>query len=222
MARLALMSRVTAVAVLALASTQAANAKLECFRTVASSGNVNFALSAAMRNDNATGLRLLPLRAGSAVVRVLHDTSSRQFRVDVADLKLLGKCSEYLGCNTQVIGAHIHTGRAAVNGPININLCGSSPLPPPALVGVSACPSAYNFTSLNGTFSSDANDATAVPGATTLEDGAATSYQQLAAALSNCTTQSCPVFFNLHTQYSFALNPGAWGVARGQLKPVPC
>jgi hypothetical protein len=218
-----MMARVTAVAVLALASSQAANAKLECFRTAANSGNVNFALRAAMRNDNATGLSLLPSFLGSADVRVLHDTSSRQFRVDVTDLKLIGIYSEWNNpSNTEVIGAHIHTGRAAVNGPININLCGSSPLPPPALVGVSACPSAYNFTPLNGTFSSDANDATAVPGATTLEDGAATSYQQLAAALSNCTPHSCPVFFNLHTNYSFWLNPGAWGVARGQLKPVPC
>jgi hypothetical protein len=218
------MAPYAAMAVLALASSRAVNGELECFRTVASSDKVNFALSAAMRKDNATGLSLLPWNAAHADVRVLHDTSSRKFLVHVTNLKLLSimASEQDVPSNREVIGAHLHTGRAAVNGPININLCGSPPLPPPALVGVRKCPSASDFSNLGGTFSSTANNATAVSGATTLADGAATSYRQLAAGLTKCTKEACPVFFNLHTNYSFALNPGAWGVARGQLSPVPC
>ena len=204
-------------AVSALLGDSAELDREECVSTHASWENVNKALVAAI-DHNATGLSLLPRYAANADVSVRHDTRSRKFRVDVTKLHLLPEPG-----NRELIGAHLHTGRAVVNGPININLCGSPPLPPPALAGVSACPSASDFElTLHGGFSSTANDATAVPGATTLGDGAATSYDELAAALSKCTRAHCPVFFNLHTNYSFELNPGAWGVARGQLRPVKC
>jgi len=69
-----------------------------------------------------------------------------------------------------------------------------------------------------GAWSGGGNGATAVKGATTLAEGAATTFKTFAAALDSCTRENCDVFFNFHTKYSFAFNAGAYGLARAQLE----
>jgi hypothetical protein len=54
-----------------------------------------------------------------------------------------------------------------------------------------------------------------------LADGAATTYSAFMTALGECTSDMCDVYFNLHTNYSFSVNPGV-GLARGQLEPTDC
>jgi hypothetical protein len=54
-----------------------------------------------------------------------------------------------------------------------------------------------------------------------LADGAATTYSAFMTALDGCTSDICDVYFNLHTNYSFSVNPGV-GLARGQLEPTDC
>lgn len=65
------------------------------------------------------------------------------------------------------------------------------------------------------------NTATAAANATTLADGEATTYSTFMTALDECTSDMCDVYFNLHTNYSFSVNPGV-GLARGQLFPTDC
>jgi hypothetical protein len=68
-----------------------------------------------------------------------------------------------------------------------------------------------------GAYATGGNNATALPGAKTLADGAATTFTELSAALNACTSGACPVYFNFHTNYSFIHNAGAFGLARAQL-----
>jgi hypothetical protein len=75
----------------------------------------------------------------------------------------------------------------------------------------------YNYLSID-----IANNATSVPGATTLADGAPTTFHSFLEELGACTVDECNVYFNMHTNYSFNLNAGAYGLARAQLSPVTC
>ena len=66
------------------------------------------------------------------------------------------------------------------------------------------------------------NANTAVSGATSIADGAASSLEELGTELRACTDAStCNVYINIHTNYSDTQNPGL-GLARGQLQLVPC
>lgn len=137
--------------------------------------------------------------------------------------------------NTQIIGAHLHTGSSSVNGPANIIFCGGPPLP--GVLGINGeCDDLFDQTvdgdtntnmagwksvTSKGGWDDGANNATAIEGATSLEDGAATTYDSFMDALDDCDDDDCDVYFNIHTNYSFAMNPGV-GLARGQLMPVDC
>jgi len=68
-----------------------------------------------------------------------------------------------------------------------------------------------------GAWEGGGNGATAVPSAKTLAEGAATTFETFSAALNACTLNSCDVYFNFHTKYSFSYNDGAYGLARAQL-----
>ena len=70
-----------------------------------------------------------------------------------------------------------------------------------------------------GAWAGGGNGATALPGAKSLADGAATTFESFSTALNACTKESCDVFFNFHTNYSFHHNAGAFGLARAQLIP---
>ena len=74
----------------------------------------------------------------------------------------------------------------------------------------------------NTTHSILGNAATAVANATSLADGAATTLDTFLDALMSCTETDCDVYFNIHTNYSFATNTGALGLARGQLHKSAC
>ena len=60
-------------------------------------------------------------------------------------------------------------------------------------------------------YASGGNAATALPGATSLATGAATTFTSFSTALNACTGTSCDVYFNFHTNYSFGYNAGAPG-----------
>lgn len=122
----------------------------------------------------------------------------------------------------------------AVNGPVNIMFCGSAPLPD-LLWKNGPCETDHIHTHHNkhygqdlnaptsmGAWADGANNATALPNAMSLEDGAATTFHEFIKALKECTENSCDVYFNIHTEYSFYYNPGAFGIARAQLRPVTC
>ena len=63
--------------------------------------------------------------------------------------------------------------------------------------------------SSTGAYESGGNAATALPGATNLSTGAATTFESFSTALNACRGASCDVFFNFHTNYSFGYNAGA-------------
>jgi hypothetical protein len=66
-------------------------------------------------------------------------------------------------------------------------------------------------------------NATAVPGATTIAAGAATTPQSFYEALMNASPEESFVYINFHTQYSLAHNKGTpFGLARAQLQKVSC
>lgn len=135
--------------------------------------------------------------------------------------------------NLQIIGAHLHSGSATTNGPVNIIFCGGAPLP--GLLAINGeCNDLSDQTkegnknmavweepTSKGGWDNGANNATAVAGATSLADGAVTTYDSFMDALDACTEDSCDVYFNIHTNFSFVENPGV-GLARGQLMPVDC
>jgi hypothetical protein len=60
-----------------------------------------------------------------------------------------------------------------------------------------------------GAYESGGNAATALPGATNLSTGAATTFESFSTALKACSGASCDVFFNFHTNYSFSYNARA-------------
>jgi len=147
--------------------------------------------------------------------------------------------------NTEIIGAHLHTGSSTTNGPVNVIFCGSAPLPDvltidgPCKVGevrdigegepsvgkdryVKTWEANPDNWLLEEVFTNGANDATSVQGATTLADGAPTIFDSFREELLACTVDECNVYFNIHTNYSFNLNAGAYGLARAQLSPVTC
>ena len=55
-----------------------------------------------------------------------------------------------------------------------------------------------------------------------MADGAPTTFDSFLEELVACTVDECNVYFNIHTNYSFNLNAGAYGLARAQLSPVTC
>jgi hypothetical protein len=145
------------------------------------------------------------------------------------------KLDNNLPGNLDIIGAHLHTGSATVNGPVNIVLCGGSPLPDLLAINGECNDLQNQRTERNtvsvtdwealtskGAWMNTANDATSVANVTTLADGAPTTYESFMTALNECTKDNCDVYFNIHTNYSFAENAGAFGLARGQLVPVDC
>ena len=95
---------------------------MKCFRAVASSVNTNKV--AGLPNQ-------LPLDAGSALVKVFwrYPFGEIDF-VLYAELRV----DSAIKYNSDIIGAHLHTGSAATNGPVNIVFCGSSPLPAPIVL----------------------------------------------------------------------------------------
>jgi len=138
-----------------------------------------------------------------------------------------------LNGNLEIIGAHLHTGKSNVNGPANIIFCGGAPLP--GVLGINGeCNDLFDqrmdgnmnmagweaLTS-KGAWSDGANKDTDVAGSNSLEDGSATTYNEFMTALHECDEYECNVYFNIHTNYSFAENPG-YGLARGQLLPKDC
>jgi len=142
---------------------------------------------------------------------------------------------ESLKGNTEIIGAHLHTGSAATSGPINIIFCGGAPLP--GILGENGPCTVTDpiengdrfsaiwqaeATDLDMAFENGGNAATAVANATSLADGAATTLDTFLDALMSCTETDCDVYFNIHTNYSFATNTGALGLARGQLHKSAC
>jgi hypothetical protein len=137
--------------------------------------------------------------------------------------------------NLDIIGAHLHTGSETVNGPVNIVFCGGFPLP--SLLAINGeCNSLQNQSTerntvnvtdwealtSKGAWMNTANDATSLANVTTLADGSPTTYESFMTALNDCTKDNCAVYFNIHTNYSFAENADAFGLARGQLVPVDC
>lgn len=60
------------------------------------------------------------------------------------------------------------------------------------------------------------NNATAIPNATTMAEGAPTTYETFMEALEECTEDYCDAYFNWHSRYSFSMNPG-FGLGRAQL-----
>lgn len=66
-------------------------------------------------------------------------------------------------------------------------------------------------------------NATAIPGATTIATGAATTPQTFWETLMDATQQESFVYVNFHTNYSLTHNDGKpFGLARAQLRPVQC
>lgn len=139
--------------------------------------------------------------------------------------------------NADIIGAHLHTGSPTTNGPVAIIFCGSAPLPGPLQANgpcnttdqkifskdnmdfaaqVLAAPTSI------GAWDNGVNKMTSVPDATTLDDGAPSTYQEFMQALVKCNENYCPVYFNIHTNWSFNYNAGAFGLMRAQLKPTSC
>lgn len=126
------------------------------------------------------------------------------------------------GDNADIIGAHLHTGMANVNGPVNIIFCGGSPLPEVlAINGPCSNSDEWESPTSMGGWANGANNDTAVELVNLLPLGAPTTPEEFMSALDICSSISCEVYFNIHTAYSFAQNPGA-GLARGKLEPTDC
>jgi hypothetical protein len=113
----------------------------------------------------------------------------------------------------EVVGAHLHTGRTAVNGLININLVRLPPLPPPALLGVSNCPSASDSSNPRQT---DLEHGKRCYRGVRRDHASGRRRHVVPPARAPLTRSNLPYL-------RFTRIPGAWGVARGgQLSPVPC
>jgi hypothetical protein len=134
--------------------------------------------------------------------------------------------------NEQLIGVHLHTGANIVNGPIGILFCGSAPLPSvngPCIVTNkknttdNRFTATFTATSSQGAWLNGISNATAVPGAKTIPEGAATTPLSFYETLANATTADSFVYINFHTAYSLQHNGGVpFGLARAQLMPVLC
>jgi len=134
-----------------------------------------------------------------------------QFRVE-ADFEF-ARGTETLAGNTDFIGAHLHTGDATTNGPVNVIFCGAAPLP--SVLQTNGPCVLQNAEYGDTTFTAEwtQKNSKAIAGV---------DVEQFLTDLKACTDTSCNVYFNAHTSYSFYTNPGAFGVARGQLRPVTC
>ena len=95
---------------------------VKCYSAVATSFKTN--LVAGLPNQ-------LPLDAGSALAKVFW-----RYPFGETDFVLYAELSvdSAIKYNSDIIGAHLHTGSAVTNGPVNIVFCGSSPLPPPIVL----------------------------------------------------------------------------------------
>jgi len=141
------------------------------------------------------------------------------------------KTNATLDGNTDLIGVHLHTGSSTVNGPINIIYCMGEPLPSSGnwencaelLSNTHTSNGVFTATFLAtysvGAWDNGVNNATAIPGAMTMADGAPTTYDTFMTALEDCTVDNCEAYFNWHSRYSFSMNPG-YGLGRAQLAPL--
>lgn len=95
---------------------------VKCFSAVATSINTNIVHG--LPNQ-------LPLDAGFAIAKVFwrHPFGQTDF-VLYAELSV----DNAIKYNSDIIGAHLHTGSAVTNGPVNIVFCGSAPLPAPIVL----------------------------------------------------------------------------------------
>ena len=73
----------------------------------------------------------LPLDAGLAIAKVFW-----RYPFGQTDFVLYAELSvdNAIEYNSDIIGAHLHTGSAVTNGPVNIVFCGSAPLPAPIVL----------------------------------------------------------------------------------------
>lgn len=58
-----------------------------------------------------------------------------------------------------------------------------------------------NAPTSKGAWANGANTATSIPNATTLEEGAPTTYDSFMLALDECTEDECEIYFNFHVSY---------------------
>jgi len=160
-----------------------------------------------------TGVTIMatPTNATLALIYGVEMTEIPQFRVD-ADFEF-ARGTDTLAGNTDFIGAHLHTGDATTNGPVNVIFCGAAPLPP--ILQTNGPCVLHNAEYGDTTFTAEwtQKKSKAIAGV---------DVEQFLTDLMACTDTSCNVYFNVHTSYSFYTNPGAFGVARGQLRPVTC
>ena len=143
-----------------------------------------------------------------------------------------------LANNGKIIGAHFHEGDAVTNGPVMVSLCGESPLPDvlyePKLPGIGPCNSKTGSTTgstvvgktvtqvrwdTSGDFKFNEEAYSATSQGKPLPLGTLDTAK-FGAMLADCYAKdNCEekFYFNIHTPYSFNLNTGAYGVARGQM-----
>jgi len=140
--------------------------------------------------------------------------------------------------NLEVIGVHLHTGKATVNGPINIAFCDNGKFGNfPTLCGpASTLKTEGDFStfewkgpkSMGGWELPVVGDVLMnhgrISGATSLADGAPTTHDEFFDTLFNkCTKDDCPIYLNVHTKYSATMNGEFnFGAMRGQLEPKEC
>lgn len=191
-------------------------------------------------NTADAGLTGIPYTAatgsGTAIVEwdIVSNTYSLKAQIE--------QLSEEPATNKQIIGWHLHAGNAqAQNGAIVTVFCMSAPLPTPDAGQNVVCPQSHTVTipalerdtmwAKPGLFVqaiANATNPTKNTFASTpqeMANGTAPMGQSvLNSALQACTSEEdCNIYVNMHTNYSFTANRGAaLGLARGQLKPVPC
>jgi len=158
-----------------------------------------------------TGVTIMAPTTNAAYELIGEIEEIPQFRVE-ADFEF-ARGTETLAGNTDFIGAHLHTGDATTNGPVNVIFCGAAPLP--SVLQTNGPCVLQNAEYGDTTFTAEwtQKNSKAIAGV---------DVEQFLTDLKACTDTSCNVYFNAHTSYSFYTNPGAFGVARGQLRPVTC
>jgi hypothetical protein len=180
-----------------------------CFSATVDSSNTNKALLPASKFNKTLGDNTVTPITGDVLVRV---PGAPQFNVFGELSFATGPVA--LNGNTEFIGAHLHTGNETTNGPVAIIFCGSSPLPSflqtngPCFINNTV----YGETEFTAEWTQTSSKAIAKLDTMMFLD-----------KLAACTKQSCDVYINVHTSYSFYNNPSkAVGLARGQLRPTKC
>ena len=65
----------------------------------------------------------------STLAAISPSTTSAEHRIDGLYATGIIDFDSTLEGNTDIIGAHLHTGSSTTNGPVNVIFCGSAPLP---------------------------------------------------------------------------------------------